>query len=182
MTSKLTNGTNSNNLIPVIVQQPTLERAAAYGGTTSVTKTTKTNVNNIDGLLSGIKWLSNTVTFSFTNNFTNDYEDESDYPDKSVHSSSFQTLNPTQRAVARQWFDMYESVSRLNMVELTDASDRDATIRIAESNHPPQLMAIYLTTPSKQAMSGSISPSTTTRLSATMPITVLGMSLVTHWD
>lgn len=77
------------------------------------------------------------MTFSFTNNFTNDYEDESDYPDKSVHSSSFQTLNPTQRAVARQWFDMYESVSRLNMVELIGASDRDATIRIAESNHPP---------------------------------------------
>ncbi|MEH1871906.1 M10 family metallopeptidase, partial [Nostoc sp.] len=107
-----------------------------YGSTTSETNSTKTNVNNIDGLLRGTKWLSNTVTFSFTDNFTNDYEDELGYPDSSVHSSSFQTLNPTQRAVARQWFDMYESVSGLNMVELTDASDRDATIRIAESNIP----------------------------------------------
>lgn len=41
MTSKLTDGTNSNNLIPVIVQQPTEERAYLYGGTTSVTKTIK---------------------------------------------------------------------------------------------------------------------------------------------
>ena len=31
---------------------------------------------------------------------------------------------------------MYESVSRLKMVELIGASDRDATIRIAESNDP----------------------------------------------
>ncbi|MEH2067741.1 MAG: M10 family metallopeptidase [Nostoc sp.] len=134
--SKLTNVINSNNLTSLAVQQLTPERAEAYGGTTSVTSTTKTNINNIDGLLAGTQWLSNTVTFSFTDDFVNDYEDESGYSNSSVHAASFQTLNASQRAVARQWFDMYESVSGLNMVELTDNSDRDATIRIAESNDP----------------------------------------------
>ncbi|MCF2151527.1 M10 family metallopeptidase C-terminal domain-containing protein [Desmonostoc muscorum LEGE 12446] len=141
--SPSTKATISADLIPVTQLQLEQGRADAYGGTTSVTNTTKTNVNNIDGLLIGTEWLSNTVTFSFTSSFTNDYEDESGYPDSVVHASSFQTLNATQRAVARQWFDMYESVSGLNMVELTGASDRDATIRIAESNDPGTAYAYY---------------------------------------
>lgn len=119
------------------------ERADAYGGTTATTSTTATGVNNIDGLLIGTEWLSNTVTFSFTDNFANDYEDELGYPNSAVHSTSFQTLNATQRAVARQWLDMYEAVSGLNMVELSGASDRDATIRIAESNDPGTAYAYY---------------------------------------
>ncbi len=31
---------------------------------------------------------------------------------------------------------MYEDVSNLNLVELTGANDRNATIRLAESSHP----------------------------------------------
>ncbi|NES19691.1 MAG: protease, partial [Symploca sp. SIO3E6] len=76
------------------------------------------------------------MTYSFTSNFTNDYEDELGYPDSGVHGSSFQTLNLTQRNVARQIMQMYSAVSGLNMVELTGANDRNATIRIAESNDP----------------------------------------------
>ncbi|BAY24858.1 hypothetical protein NIES2100_46560 [Calothrix sp. NIES-2100] len=141
--SPLTAGTNSHNFLPLTQLKLPAEGSDAYGSNTSITRTTKTNVNNIDGLLIGTEWLSNTVTFSFTNNFTNDYEDELDYPNSAVHAASFQTLNPSQRAVARQWFDMYESVSFLNMVELSGESDRDATIRIAKSNRYSTAFSYY---------------------------------------
>lgn len=106
----------------------------AFGQATPTTNTIATRINNIDSLLATRKWASNTVTFSFTSSFFNDYE--SGYANSSVHSSSFESLNGNQREVARYWFDMYEDVSNLNMVELTGASDRDATMRLAESNDP----------------------------------------------
>ena len=77
---------------------------------------TPTYINNIDGLLTKNKWQSKTITFSFTDNFANDYG--FNYPWSGIHSSSFQSLNSTQRAVARDWFKMYEDVSNLNFVEL----------------------------------------------------------------
>lgn len=101
---------------------------------TPVTNVTPTNDNNIDALLALNKWQSSTVTFSFTDSFANDYE--SNYQNSPVHSTSFQSLNSTQRAVTRDWLKMYEDVSSLNFVELSGASDRDATMRIAESDDP----------------------------------------------
>jgi serralysin len=106
--------------------------ANAFGVPTSTTSTIATGDNNIDGLLVGTHWTSTSVSFSFTDSFT-DYE--SGYPNASVHSTSFQTLNATQRNVAREWLTRnYYNVSLLNPVELSGASDRDATIRIAMSN------------------------------------------------
>lgn len=102
-----------------------------FGNSTATKTTSSTGINNIDGLLYGTQWQPNTVTFGFTNNFSNDYE--SGYPDSDTHNSSFSTLNNTQRAVMREWTEMYEDVSNLNLVELTGDSDRDATIRIAET-------------------------------------------------
>ena len=98
------------------------------------TTTEATGINNIDALLSGHQWQSNTVTFSFTDSFNNDYE--AGYANSAVHANSFQSFNSTQRSVAYSWFAMYEDVSNLNLVELTGANDSDATIRIAESDHP----------------------------------------------
>ena len=86
-----------------------------FGNPTATTKTSDTGINNIDALLYGQQWKSNTVTFSFTNSFAKDYE--SKYPNSSYHSSKFQSLNETQRTVARSWFAMYEDVSNLNMDE-----------------------------------------------------------------
>jgi serralysin len=98
-------------------------------GTTTITASTD---NNIDGLLSDDRWASTSVTYSFTDNFSNDYE--SGYSNASIHSSSFQTLNSTQRAVARSWAKNYSDVSLLNLSELTGTNDRNATIRIAMSD------------------------------------------------
>ncbi|OKH48167.1 hypothetical protein NIES30_11020 [Phormidium tenue NIES-30] len=100
-----------------------------------------TNDRNINGLLSGVKWASSSVSFSFTSSMT-DYEFF--YPDRTSHNASFLTLNVTQRAAARQWLrgDFY-NVSLLSPFELTGADDRNATIRIAMSNDPTTAYAYY---------------------------------------
>ncbi|NEN94901.1 MAG: protease [Moorea sp. SIO3I7] len=103
------------------------------------TTVTATGNNNIDGLLSGVKWSSTSLSFSFPNSI-NDYE--SNYPHRTYHGASFQTLNATQRAVAGAWIGPggeFYNVSLLNPSELTGANDRNATIRMAESNIPPEL-------------------------------------------
>ena len=112
-----------------------------FGQATPTSNTTATGINNIDGLLGSRKWASNTVTFSFTDSFFNDYE--SGYLNSSNHSSSFESLNDNQRWATGYWFDMYEDVSNLNMVELTGSSDRDATIRLAESSDPSTAYAYF---------------------------------------
>lgn len=119
-----------------------------YGFGTSTTGNTATGNNNIDALIANRRWASRNVTFSFTSNFLNDYEPG--YPNSGVHNATFSPLNATQRAVTRDWMAMYESVSGLNMIELSGANDRHATIRMAESGHPGTAYA-YLPGGSVQA-------------------------------
>ncbi len=108
----------------------------AYGIGVSTVNNIATGNNNIDSLVGYKRWASKNITFSFTNNFRNDYEDESGYPDNGLHNATFSSLNAIQRAATREWMAMYESVSGLNLIELTGANDRHATIRMAESSHP----------------------------------------------
>ncbi|MEM7064447.1 MAG: M10 family metallopeptidase [Cyanobacteria bacterium P01_B01_bin.77] len=122
----------------------------AYGFGTSTTNNTSTGNNNIDSLIANRRWRSRNVTYSFTSNFRNDYEDESGYPNSGVHNSTFSRLNATQRSATRDWMAMYESVSGLNMIELSGTSDRHATLRMAESSHPRTTYA-YLPGGSVQA-------------------------------
>jgi serralysin len=115
----------------------------SFGVPTPSTTVTATGNNNIDGLLRGVKWASNSVSFSFTDSI-NDYE--SGYANRATHAASFQTLNATQRAAARRWIGTggeFYNVSNLSPVELTGASDRDATIRMAMSNDPGTAYAYY---------------------------------------
>jgi serralysin len=103
-----------------------------FGAFTGTTATIATGNNNIDGLITADRWTSTTVTYSFTDNFANDYE--AGYSNASVHSRSFQTLNATHKAVMRKWAKAYHDVSLLNLVEQTGVADRDATLRIAVSD------------------------------------------------
>jgi serralysin len=115
-----------------------------FGIPTSSSTVTATFDNNIDGLLSGTKWTSSSVTFSFTDSI-NDYE--TGYSDRTSHELSFQTLNAAQRTAARAWLGggagSFYNVSNLAFTELTGTSDRDATIRMAMSNDPPTAYAYY---------------------------------------
>ncbi len=135
------------DFLAVLPRSASLSRpAAAFGVATPSTSVASTGINNIDGLLSGSKWSSSSVSFSFTNSI-NDYE--AGYPARTSHAASFQTLNATQRAVARAWLgsggaSSFYNVSNLSFSELTGTSDRDATIRMAMSNDPiPTAYAYY---------------------------------------
>ena len=114
-----------------------------YGSGTNTTTNTATGDNNIDALIAQRRWASNQISFSFTDDFINDYEDG--YPNSTDHASSFSTLNNQQQTAMYEWIKMYEDVSNLDFIELTGVKDRDATIRIAESSHPPTAYA-YLPT------------------------------------
>lgn len=118
-------------------------RAYEFGVPTSATTITATGDNNIDGLLVGTKWSSTSVSFSFTDSI-DDYE--SNYADRTAHGASFQTLNTTQRDVAREWLGTggeYYNVSLLSPYELSGTSDQDATIRMASSTVPSTAFAYY---------------------------------------
>ena len=111
----------------------------AYGKVTKTTQNQATGDNNIDALLTSRRWASNNVTFSFTNNFKNDYEDERGYPKK--YEAGFQSLDSTdsrkgQKKATVDWMEMYENVSGLKLTELKGRDDRNATIRIAISDEP----------------------------------------------
>jgi serralysin len=112
-----------------------------FGTPTSTTNVTATGNNNIDGLLSGIKWASTSLSYSFTDSI-NDYE--ANYADRAAHGASFQTLNTTQRNVARAWIGTggaYYNVSLLSPFE--SSNDFDATIRMASSDVPGTAFAYY---------------------------------------
>ena len=106
----------------------------AFGSTTAVTANTATGINNIDALLTPSRWASTTVTYSFTDNFNNDYEVGAGYNTGPVTSSNYSSFNTAQKLATRQWMQMFKNVSGLDLVELTGSNDRDATIRIAETS------------------------------------------------
>ncbi|MBD2503726.1 M10 family metallopeptidase [Anabaena azotica] len=120
-----------------------LTKSDSFGIPTPATTVSATYDNNIDGLLSGVKWSSTSISFSFTDSI-NDYE--LGYTDRASHAISFQKLNLTQQAVARRWIGSggeFYNISLLSPFELTGTSDRDATIRMAMSSVPNTAFAYY---------------------------------------
>ncbi|MEO0688273.1 MAG: zinc-dependent metalloprotease family protein, partial [Cyanobacteria bacterium J06649_11] len=108
----------------------------SFNGIVAQSYNVATNDQNIDGLLLEIRWASTNVTYSFTDSFFNDYEyNIAVFGFDPVYDNSlttgFESLNSAQRNVLKQWEAMYESVSLLNLTEVTGANDRDADIRIA---------------------------------------------------
>lgn len=117
--------------------------ADAFGVPSSIKTVAATGDNNIDGLLSGDAWQSNSLTFSFTDNIS-DYE--AGYDQLAAHATGYQALSSVQQAVAREWLGSggeYANISGLTPSELTGASDKDATIRMAMSDVPGTAFAYY---------------------------------------
>jgi len=98
---------------------------------------TATFNNNIDALLTGSRWDTTSLSFSFTDSIA-DYGPT--YSNRASHAASFQSLNATQQAATRSWLRTsnsgYYMVSMLSPYEVTGASDASATIRLAMSNNP----------------------------------------------
>jgi Ca2+-binding RTX toxin-like protein len=119
-------------------------RADAFGVPSTTSSVTISGDTNTDALLSSTRWTNLAVTYSFTDNYATDYE--AGYANASVHSTSFLALNAQQQSVARAWIGtggIYDNISGLAPVELTGASDRDATIRMAMSDDPGTAYAYF---------------------------------------
>jgi Ca2+-binding RTX toxin-like protein len=112
-------------------------RADAFGVPAATTSVTTSGDINTDALLANARWTDAAITYSFTDNYANDYE--AGYLGAAVHSTSFVALSAAQQAAARAWIGaggQFDNVSGLAPIELTGAADRDATIRMAVSNDP----------------------------------------------
>jgi serralysin len=119
-------------------------RANAFGLPSTTSSVTASGDINTDALLSATRWTDLAVTYSFTDNYANDYE--AGYANAAVHFTSFLALSAQQQSVARAWIGVggiYDNISGLAPVELTGASDRDATIRIAMSDDPGTAYAYF---------------------------------------
>jgi serralysin len=132
---------NSNNLL----LQSKFSGSAApslntFGAATPITNINNPTLdNNTDALINGERWKFPNITFSFTDNIS-DYE--AGYENISSLQNGFQTFNSAQQATAKSWLqNNFKNVAALTFTELTGASDRDATIRLAISSNPPTAFA-----------------------------------------
>jgi serralysin len=125
--SSVTVDTPAGNVAPVIF--------GAFGVVTpAISFKAPTYNNNTDALIYGTRWESTDISFSFTDNVS-DYEEG--YLNITNYQNGFQSFNTTQQNAVRYWIqNSCKNIALLNFTELTGASDRDATIRIASSSYP----------------------------------------------
>lgn len=105
-----------------------------------------TGDNRIDGLLSGIRWGVDTLTFSFptSGSFYGTYSG-------GEHLTKFEAFTPLQQQAIRTILDSYSDVANLNFVEVTESSTVHGDLRYAESDKPSTAWAYY---PSTSAAGG----------------------------
>lgn len=108
-------------------------------GIQSVAGVTKTGVNQIDSLLSGYKWETNNVTFSFPTSSLQ-YTGYTGYYSQRETSNNFQSLNSMQQNAARSALAQWASVCNLNFMETTGGS---GSIRFGTSSLPETSWAYY---------------------------------------
>ena len=96
-----------------------------------------------DGVLGGIKWVTNFLTYSFPTSSTF-YEYAGGEP-----SNHFKAFNSAQQAATRSVLQMYASVANLTFTEVTETSTQHADLRLAESDAPGTAWAYYPSTAAK---------------------------------
>ncbi|WP_118133296.1 M10 family metallopeptidase [Oceanicella sp. SM1341] len=95
--------------------------------------------NNIDGLLSGIKWTEPEITFSFPDSAKAYSASYSGSP----QALDFAAFGTGQANVVRAILDQYAAVSGLSFVESTGAAAAGADMRFALSDDPTTAYAYY---------------------------------------
>jgi hypothetical protein len=96
----------------------------------------------IDGILSGVKWGTTSLTFSFPT-------DASFYGSNygwGEPSNNFKAFNPTQQAAVRTILQSYSAVANLTFTEVTESSTQHGDLRYAESDTPSTAWAYYPST------------------------------------
>jgi serralysin len=96
----------------------------------------------VDGMLSGVKWASTSLTFSFPSS-------ASFYEYSGERDNNFSAFTTQQQQAVRDVFKMYSSVAALTFAEITESSTTHATLRFAESDSPSTAWAYYPSTSAK---------------------------------
>jgi Ca2+-binding RTX toxin-like protein len=106
------------------------------------TTVSATGNRDIDGLLSGSRWTSQTLTYSFPTDasfYGPNYGSGQPY-------HAFEALNATQQAVARTVFSMVSGYANLTFVEVTETATNHADLRLAMSDVPSGAHGYYPST------------------------------------
>lgn len=101
----------------------------------------------IDGILSGIKWATNYLTYSFPTSsdlYGTNYG-------SGEPTNNFKAFTDVQETAVRSILTMYSSVANLTFTEVTETSTQHGDLRYAESDSPGTAWAYY---PSTSALGG----------------------------
>ena len=109
----------------------------------STTSVSLTGSLDIDGILSGIRWVGSDLTFSFPTAL-------SQY---GYSQAGFEPTNSSQQTAIRAILQMYASVSGLTFTEVTESSSTHGTIRFAEEDNAGTAYAYY---PSSAEQGGDV--------------------------
>ena len=108
-----------------------------------------TNDPYVNGVLAGVKWTAETLSFSFPTN-PGVYGQNYGY---SENSAQFGHFNNVQEQATRTILDFYASVADIHFVEINETFNQHATLRFAESNAPSTAWAYY---PSQGQLGGDV--------------------------
>jgi serralysin len=100
-----------------------------------------TNDPYVNGVLSGVRWAVDTLTFSFPAS-GGVYGKNYGYGE---NSAQFGHFNNAQQQATREILDLYASVANVHFVEINENLNQHATLRFAESNAPTTAWAYYPT-------------------------------------
>jgi serralysin len=99
----------------------------------AVSSVPRSGVGDIDGLLSGYKWTSPVLTFSFPTSIA-----QYDYG-----MSGFQAMNAAQQTAIRTILKMYQAATGLSFTEVSECSTNHATLRFAKSTSQSTATGYY---------------------------------------
>lgn len=99
----------------------------------ATTSVSATGNADIDGVLSGTKWVSPSLSFSFPS-LSSQYE---------YAKTGFEALNVTQQDAVRDIMEMIASYTGLSFTEVTGSTAGTATIRFAEENNAGTAYGYY---------------------------------------
>ena len=105
----------------------------------TTTSYSPTGTSYIDGILSGVRWSSGSLTYSFP---TSSAYYGSGYG-SGEPSQGFEAVNDSQQAAVRAVLASYSAVANLTFTEIAETSTQHATLRYAESNSPSTAWAYY---------------------------------------
>jgi VCBS repeat-containing protein len=92
----------------------------------------------VDGTLTGTKWATSSLTFSFPSDATYYGANYGSEP-----LTNFKAFTSAQQSAVRDILKMYASVANLTFTEITETATQHATLRYAESDAPSTAWAYY---------------------------------------